>query len=205
MDIIKAIQTRSSIRNFAKEEVNSDEIKEMIRLAGLAPSINNYQPWQYFVVTNKDLLANMAKEVALSISKLPESSSRLSKHIKNQLTWYSTFFQEAPALIALAARKYESDMEKGSTLTKDQLDEINNFPDLQSAGASVQNLLLAATSMGYGTCWMSGPLHAKDKLEMLLGIANPWSLVTFVAIGKPGEPSPAKTKRDLSQEIIWKS
>lgn len=202
MELIKVIEERTSIRHFIDEPVDLDDIKEMVRLAGLAPSINNYQPWKYYIIINKELLDLMASEVTLSIASMPESQTRVAKLLKNQVAWFSTFFREAPALVALAGKPYETDIGKGVTISHEELNRIRNYPDLQSAGASIQNFLLAATAKGYGTCWMSGPLFAREKLEEILKIEKPWSLITFIALGKPGKKQPKRTKRDISKEMI---
>lgn len=203
MEVIKAIESRSSIREFSDEPVNIDDIREIIRLAGLAPSINNYQPWKYYIITNRNILKKMAVEITNKIAAMPESSTRVAKHLKNQAAWFSTFFHSAPMFIALAAHPYESDLDKGVKIPSDELDKMRNYPDLQSSGASIQNLLLAATAFGYGTCWMTGPLYARPSLEKLLGITEPWKLISFVAIGKPAEKAvKSKVKRNLADEMV---
>lgn len=202
MELTKAIESRVSIRKFSDETVDMDDIREIIRLAGLAPSINNYQPWKYYVITNGDLLKKMAYEVTREIAEMPESSTRMAKHLKNQAAWFSTFFQSAPMFIALAAHPYEGDLDKGVKISADELDKMRNYPDLQSSGASIQNLLLAATAKGYGTCWMTGPLYARETLQKILGISDPWRLISFVAIGKSNEKeSKTKTKRNLADDM----
>lgn len=202
MELTKVIESRISVRNFSSDPVDLNDIREIIRLAGLAPSINNYQPWKYYIITNRELLKKMALEIAKEITDMPESSTRMAKHLKNQAAWFSTFFHSAPMFIALTARPYESDFDKGVNIPVDELDKLRNYPDLQSSGASIQNLLLAATAKGYGTCWMTGPLYARDTLQELLGISDPWRLISFVAIGKPGEKeTKSKSKRNLADEM----
>lgn len=203
MDLYTAIETRTSIREFTDEPVELDDIREIIRLAGLAPSINNYQPWKYHVITKRELLQEMAVEISRGIAKMPETSTRMAKALKNEAAWYATFFHSAPMLIALAAHPYETDFDKGVNIPSEELDRMRNYPDLQSAGASIQNLLLAATSKGYGTCWMTGPLYAREKLQEILNITGSWKLVSFVAIGKPVQkPKTNKNKRDLSTDMV---
>jgi nitroreductase len=203
MDLIAAIETRTSIREFRDELVDMDDIREIIRLAGLAPSVNNYQPWKYYIITQKELLAKMAVAITREIGNMPESTTRMAKLLKSEAAWYSTFFHSAPMLIALAAHPYETDFDKGVDIPSEQLDRIRNYPDLQSAGASIQNLLLAATSRSYGTCWMTGPLYARDKLQELLNISDPWKLISFVAIGKPADKiHRSREKRDLSKDMV---
>jgi len=141
--------------------------------------------------------------VGRAIDELPENNSRMAKTVKSQAAWFSTFFTNAPMLIVLAGRSYETYLEKGITLTHEKLEQINRFPDLQSAGASIQNLLLAATDKGYGTCWMTGPLYAKEVLENLLDIEAPWELISCVAIGKPAARNPKnRERRNLAEELV---
>jgi nitroreductase len=203
MDLVNAIESRVSIRDFSDEPVNIDDVREIIRLAGLAPSVNNYQPWKYIIITNRELLKKMAVEITREIAKMPESSTRMAKHLKNQAAWFATFFQSAPMFIALAAQPFESDLERGVIIPADELDKMRNYPDLQSSGASIQNLLLAATAMGYGTCWMTGPLYARNTLQQLLSLQDPWKLISFVAIGKPiKKERKSKVKRNLADEMV---
>jgi nitroreductase len=104
--------------------------------------------------------------------------------------------------IALAGHAYEGDLEHGVTITHEKLEQLKNYPDLQSAGASIQNLLLAVTAKGYGTCWMTGPLYAREQIQQILGIAEPWRLISFVAIGKPEKPgAKPRAKRNLADEM----
>ena len=202
MDLVTAIEKRASVREFSDEPVDINDIKEIIRLAGLAPSVDNYQPWKYFLISNRKLLDKMALAVTMEISKMPESSTRMAKHLKNQAAWFSTFFNRAPMLIALASQPYEPDLEKGVKIPHEELERIRNYPDLQSSGASIQNLLLAATSLGYGTCWMTGPLYAQEKIQELLGIQTPWRLISFVAIGKAlKEATKTREKRNLANDM----
>ena len=204
MDLKTAIESRISVREFTDQEVDTEDLKTIIRLAGFAPSINNYQPWKFYAITDKRMLKEMVEYVMKEIALLPESASRMAKTIKKQAAWYSTFFLNAPMLLALAGKAHESDIEKGVVLSHDELERIKNYPDLQSAGACIQNLLLAATDLGYGTCWMTGPLYARQAIEGLLSIQEPWRLIAFVAIGHPLKSEKSvRIKRDISEEIIF--
>jgi nitroreductase len=203
MDLFTAVESRRSIREFEKTPVDIDDIREIIRLAGLAPSVNNYQPWKYYVISNPEVLDRIALEVTREIALMPESATRMAKHVKNQAAWFATFFKGAPMLIALAEHPFQGDLEHGVTLKHDTLEQIRNHPNLQSAGASIQILLLAATAKGYGTCWMTGPLYARERIEQILDIKEPWRLISFVAIGKPlKKQSIAREKRNLADEMI---
>ncbi|MBN1413656.1 MAG: nitroreductase family protein [Bacteroidales bacterium] len=201
MELKTAIQKRTSVRIFKNENVPVSDLKEMVRLAGLAPSVNNFQPWRYIAITNKDLLNRMADIVAGKIAGLPLKKTVASKNIVTQVTWFSTFFKDAPVVLALVIEPYETVLESGVNLSHEEINKIRNYPDIQSAGASIQNLLLSAVEMGYGACWLSGPMVAKKEIEEILEIKAPSNLLAFIAVGKPrSEPRP-KDKPNLANSM----
>lgn len=202
MELIHTIENRASVRSFTDEKVKTEDLKEMVRRAGLAPSINNTQPWKFIVVTRKSLLIKLAAAVSERINSLPvKDKDDENRSFLSRIEWYSTFFESAPALIAMVMKPSESMLEKGTDLSHDEIDRMRNHPDMQTAGAAIQNILLSAVDLGYGACWMSAPMVAKTALEALLDIRSPWHLVTFVAVGKPFG-SPSRKKKKPLDEII---
>jgi nitroreductase len=204
MELKAAIEARTSIRVFSDEKMNMDDVREMVRLAGLAPSVNNFQPWRYIAIMNRDLLNRMADVVTEKIENLPSSKSIAAKNVKKQVTWFSTFFKEAPVVLVLVTKPYETVLESAVELSHDEINILRNYPDIQSAGASIQNLLLSAVDMGYGACWLSGAMFAREEIEKMLNINAPEKMLAFVVIGKPRAEHKPKDKPNLadSMEII---
>lgn len=198
MELKQSIENRHSIREFTNEPVAIEDLKEMVRRAGLAPSMNNQQPWKFFVITNTELLQQMAKTVVQKIESLPSKASHYSQIVKSQVEMFATFFKDAPAVIAVCMQPYEGFLEKATQISAEELRQLQNYPGMQSAGAAIQNILLSAVDLGYGACWMNSPLTARQELEQVLGISEPFTLVSFIAIGKPVKESKAYNKRPLS-------
>lgn len=195
MELKNAIESRTSVRNFLPATVPVDDLKEMVRLAACAPSVNNYQPWKFYAITNKKLMDDMADAIFRKIQLIPSNKSQVAQNVKSQVEWYSTFFKNAPAVIALSMENYETILEKGVGITHEEINKQRNYPDIQSAGAAIQNLLLAAVDLGYGACWMSAPMIAVDELEKMIGIEKTNHLIAFVALGKPQiVPKPREKK-----------
>lgn len=199
MDLKQAIEKRTSIRNFTEEAVPVEDLKELVRRAGLAPSVNNYQPWKFYAITNKSVLSKMAFKVAEKIKQLPSNKSIASDNVKSQVEWFATFFENAPAVFAMTMEDYESVLEKGVELSHEKINKMRNFPDLQSAGAAIQNMLLSAVEMGYGACWLSAPMMAKESLEEILGIKGKDHLIAFVAVGKSKRELQPKSKKPIDE------
>ncbi|MEJ5297286.1 MAG: nitroreductase family protein [Armatimonadota bacterium] len=203
MEFRTVVETRGSVRQFAKDAIPREDLREMVRLAGLAPSVNNAQPWKFVVVTNHELLEKMASAIHSKLdAMLPDDPA--GKNAKSKVDWFSTFFVDAPAVIAVLRCPYDAVVDQvlpAANLTHDDINQMRGCPDLQSIGAAIQNLLLAATDLGYGACWLSGPLVARQDLESLLGVSEPWSLAALVAVGRPAGEVRQKEKKPV-EEIL---
>lgn len=199
MELRQVIETRRSVRQFTPEPIPSKDITEIVRLASFAPSINNCQPWKFICVTNKEILTAMADAVRKEVlAMLPDGGDQNSK---TKVEWYSTFFSEAPCVIAIAREPYHAVVDEvlPEGVSHDEMNLRRCHPDIQSIGAAVGQLLLAATDLGYAGCWLSAPLIARSELEGILKIRTPWSLATMVAIGAPALRPGPKEQKPLSE------
>lgn len=207
MELTDAIERRASVRQFSDAEVTNDDLREMVRLAHLAPSINNSQPWKFIVVKNPELRKAMAEAVQAKIDQmLPDSEEEKQKTAKREVIWFSTHFADAPAVIAVLMEPYEAVVDAvlpKTGMTHEQMNAIRGRPDIESIGAAVENLLLAAVDRGYGACWKSGPLVARDELERLLGVQEPWRLEALVAVGKPAVELKQRVKKPLEEVLSF--
>ncbi|TAL18295.1 nitroreductase family protein [bacterium] len=66
--------------------------------------------------------------------------------------------------------------------------------DLQSIGAAVQNMLLAAHGLGVGACWLGEILNRRKEVEKTLKVDENLELMAVVAVGFP-EESELRAKR----------
>jgi nitroreductase len=74
---------------------------------------------------------------------------------------------------------------------------------VEDGSAAVENMLIASTALGYGSCWLEGyTLRWEEEFKALLGIPKEKRLLTLVPIGVPTE-WPAKEKRPLEEVIHW--
>jgi len=58
--VMNNIFTRTSIRKFTNQVVEHEKIEEILRAGMFAPSAGNQQPWEFYVVTNKKLIEQLA-------------------------------------------------------------------------------------------------------------------------------------------------
>lgn len=58
---MNAIFHRVSVRKYQNKPVEKDKIEMMLRAAMAAPSACNQQPWEYYVVTNKEKIQELSQ------------------------------------------------------------------------------------------------------------------------------------------------
>ncbi len=203
-DVIRTILSRHSTRRFANAPVPLDIITTILECARWAPSGSNQQPWYFDVINDNARIDGISDVIVrnydLFLNTIDDEGTRASIAGYKQ---YLSFVKTAPVVIAVSAKPYESFLSK--KLAKYGID--NPFapedihPAALSVGAAVENMLIAAESLGYASCWMTGPMMFQKELESFLKISPPWHLVSLVLIGKPYAGEQATRSRLPLSEI----
>ena len=74
--------------------------------------------------------------------------------------------------------------------------------DLMSAGAAIENMLLAVTDAGLGACWLGEILARRQDVEALLEVADDLELVAVVAIGRPSERERTGVRHPIEKIVL---
>lgn len=208
MNIIEGIYKRKSIRKFKNEPVQREDVVKCLEAAVEAPSPKHQQNWYFVVVEKKELIGKMAEIVE-------ESHMRISEYTKDEkekqkfmrFMSYYTLFKDAPVVVLVYAKPYAMIEEKilRAAGVKEEVIDILKSPQsaAQGIGAAVENFLLAATELGYGTCYMTGPTHAKNEIEALIDVVKPeYELMSLIAMGVPADETTDKPKRVPLEEVV---
>lgn len=106
-------------------------------------------------------------------------------HKVAECTVYKNFVQKADCLICVFMDKTES---------------YHYVKDCQAIGACIQNMLLAATELNLGACWIGEILNRDTEVKRILGINNRYDLMAVIAvgskIGKESKRTPRKSAGD---------
>jgi nitroreductase len=204
MELFDAIKERKSIRRFKQTPVPYEDITKILDAARWAPSANNTQPWSFVVIKDKTLLKQMAEAVRDMIDRMipyaenEKQAQRLAAYKGN----YYTFFEHAPVVIAVFMEGYDAGTDKllaRMGYPAEDVRRLRPLPGLQSVAAAIQNLLLAVHSLGYGSCWMTGPLVAQEAFEKLLGFGKEKSIAALLPVGAPDEDPPSRSRKDVEE------
>jgi nitroreductase len=76
---------------------------------------------------------------------------------------------------------------------------------LEDGAAAVENMLIASTALGYGSCWFEGCTQPREEeFKTILGIPQDKKLFTLVTIGVPVS-WPTKEKKPLEEVMRWET
>lgn len=78
----------------------------------------------------------------------------------------------------------------------------NRDKDLQGVGACLQNMQLAAHSLGLGTVWMGEILNRREEVEALLEVPETYELMAILAIGHPAGTPKDSSRKSLSELVF---
>ena len=93
-------------------------------------------------------------------------------------------------------------MEKAGAVIAVVLDPTAQYW-LEDGSAAVENMLIAATALGYGSCWLEGYTRPnEEEFKTLLNVPSEKRLLTLIPIGVPAE-WPTKEKKPLNEVLHW--
>ncbi|MEM0377369.1 MAG: nitroreductase family protein [Thermofilum sp.] len=181
VDVLEAIRTRRSIRVFTDKPVEEEKLKLVLEAARLAPSAGNRQPWRFIVITDPKIKDEIKRVKMARMPPPPRPPPPGAPIRRNPL-------DTAPAVIVGCAVPSES------------------FPGTEfwkiDVSIALQNLVLAAHSLGLGTCWI-GVHHEEGDLKKLLKLPDDARIVAMIAIGYPAEEKGPVTDRKPLSEITY--
>jgi nitroreductase len=193
MDVFEAIHKRRAVRQYLPDPVSREDILTVLDAANQAPSGLNRQPWEFLVVTGKKVL-EMGGSYRSTLDEYLSHYDRSPMRdfiTRDEFIRFAGTYGGAPVVIVVLIRA----------------DDNPNFrkADLESASAALENLLLAATALGLGTCWMTGPLRDEKALRRILTIPEDREIVAVTPVGYPAKipVSPPRLDPVLEQKARW--
>lgn len=206
MDFFETIKTRKTIRKYKPDMPPMADIEKIIDSARLAPSATNSQNWQFIVIKNKDIMDKMKTAVIEEYDKLAQmNTDEIFLEKINYFKSYSTFFTNAPVLIAIVETQRTSfitEMMKKMGFSPEKIKLLRPDSSLLSIGAAIENMSLSAHNLGYGTCWMVAPIIGVETFDKLLGLEENAHVVSLLPLGIPYSESYQSPPKKSLEEVM---
>jgi len=215
----KVIYLRRSTRVYKPDPVPEETIHRILEAGRFAPSAGNCQGWKFIVLSNRELMEEISagtRNFLSTFTKLYQGKGFLRTILKNSLAILkpdaidqrpmlaiqalstpkfgkeplSAFFNAPAAILILGHKQYISDMAFGT-------------------GVCAQNMVLAAHSLGLGTCYVGFATSALNmdprmkKYKKQLGIEWPYETVAeILTIGYPAVRMDNVVEREFPK-VVW--
>ena len=194
-ETLRIITQRRSIRQFQEKPVDNALIRKILDAANKAPSAHNQQSWRFIVVLGKKKQA-LAQLITDKAPDFPKPASSILRMAARSIT-------NAPAVIAVvnsgALIEHGTKLFKvGKALGKDFFRTM----EIQSSASAVQNLLLAATSLGLASVWLGILFIMKDEVRAFLGESK-GEFMAVIPIGYPLKTYQPPHKKSLEYIVKY--
>ncbi len=185
MEIFEAIKGRRSCRSFLPDPISEETILKLLEAATWAPSPLNAQPWEFIVIENQQLKEKIFQE-ADRCRKWGQEASGWKWLGKYQVD----FLKSAPVLIVVVGDPKKTGL--------DAFFEEGNVGYQYACAAAIQNLNLAAHSLGLGTLWFT--LYDKKNLRSILDLPEHKNPLSIICLGKPSGEMPVPPRKDIKEK-----
>jgi nitroreductase len=188
MNTLDAISTRRSIRKFKDIPIPEDLLHCILQAAAQAPSGKNKQPWR-FVVVKGERRAEMVRLLREGISEMKSQGENVGSS-----EWSAVVMEHAPVTVFVFNPDGLPPWEPHSM--GQMFDDV---VDIQSIGAAIQNMLLAAQELGLGSLWICDVFYAYEQLRGWLGESG--EMIAAVSLGFADEAPAARMRKSLADVV----
>ena len=191
MSTLDAIAARRSSSQLIGPGPNSSELRQIIEAAAQAPDHGCCRPWSFIVIPRTsgaafgELLATAYVRHCQATGATVDPRRRERERVK--------VFRAPVYLVAACRPRLDVPI---------PLDE-----QFAAVAAAVQNLLLAATALGFGSKWVTGAAATDPLIKRSLGLDESDGIVGFVHLGtvpRDARQRPRSSERRSAPVTFWK-
>jgi nitroreductase len=164
MELFDAIASRSMAKQLSGPGPSAEQIARLLEAADRAPDHGRLRPWRFVAVNGaeREAFANAVAEAR-----------------RDQIP---AFTDEQMELEREKIRRSPSILVAGCVVRKD-IPKVPEIEQVIAVGAAVENLMLAASDLGIGAMWKTGPAAYSARVKAAVGLAADDHIVAIVHLG----------------------
>lgn len=190
MNAFEAIEARRSIREFRSDPVDRETVEKLLAAAVLAPSAKNSQPWRFTVVPQEK------RSELLEVLRTGIANREAEGEDVGTIRWTIRAMEQAPLTILV----HNADGIHPWKARKEH-ESWWDLATVQSVGAAIENMLLAATALGLGSLWIADVWEAYPEIAKWLGTDD--QLVAAVSFGYTDARPKTPARKPTEDVVRW--
>jgi nitroreductase len=198
MPLEEAMRTQRAIRRIKSDPVDDSLLLHLLELAMKAPNGSNAQNWEFIVVKDREVVAELGRLNRRALNLVSPFYRRIFERrgddkmlrLHKAVQWQADHFDEIPVVVVACV--------KGVVAPWPSIATSSAYGSIYPA---VQNLLLAARAAGLGAALTTLPLWSKVLARRALGL--PWNVTpcAVIPLGWPiGKYGPT-TRRPVGELV----
>ncbi len=199
-----AMETQRAVRRVLPDPVDDAIVRRCIELALRAPTGSNGQNWEFVVVKDRAVKAELAKQYRRAWKIYRAAGERAvemddgMRKVLGAVQWQVDHFEDIPVMVVACLK---SSLRAGQRVPFMPTPPMAEASFYGSIFPSVQNLLLAARAMGLGASLITLPLWSHMVARRVLGLPMSVTPACVVPLGWPEGRYGPTTRRPVDEVV----
>lgn len=192
------MRARRSIRRYDSRCLPTGWLDQIMDAATWAPSAHNRQPWRFVLIRECRAKETLAAAMGARLRRDLEADGLAADIIDKDVGRSYQRISSAPLLIVLCLTLADMDQYPDA-----QRNAHERSMAVQSTAMAGQNMLLMASSLGLGACWMCAPLFCPDLVRNVLDLPADWLAQGMITLGFPAS-SRSREREPWETKTQWR-
>jgi nitroreductase len=195
--LVRLMRSRRSCRNYSSKEISRDLLEDLVKIGTTAPSGTNCQLWTFTILARRTEVEALGNQVAFFFKKLNRLASKPLARLFSRLfgndelgKYFRKHYKTVQEGVELWEEKGKDTLFHGATAVILVGSAPGASCPAEDALLASQNILLAAHSMGLGSCMIGFAVEALNReksIKELLAIPAVEKIYSVIALGYPAE------------------
>jgi nitroreductase len=164
MELFDAIASRSMAKQLSGPGPSAEQIARLLEAADRAPDHGRLRPWRFVAV-------NGAEREAFANAVAEARRDQVPAFTDEQMEIEREKIRRSPSILVV-----------GCVVRKD-IPKVPEIEQVIAVGAAVENLMLAASDLGIGAMWKTGPAAYSARVKAAVGLAADDHIVAILHLG----------------------
>ncbi len=191
--MLDLVRSRRSIRRYTEAPVPEEVVARVLEAARWAPSAHNRQPWRIAHAATVQAKQALAETMAARLRQDRTADGDPPDLIEADAARSIARITGAPVVLVLCLSLADMDAYPDARRAAAEREMA-----VQSTAMAAQNMLLAATELGLGACWMCAPLFCPEAVNDALDLPPDWQPQALLTLGWPANRGKPAARQPLA-------